>query len=81
MRSAGLDPGTVKGMGKRQFSPLSFHSLRHSFNSALANAGVSQELRMKLTGHKTLEVNRRYTHHELAPLKRAVETLPSVFNP
>ena len=35
----------------RANSSLSFHCLRHSFNSALANAGVSQEIRMKLTGH------------------------------
>jgi hypothetical protein len=28
-------------------------SIRYSFTSALANAGVSPELRMKLTGHKS----------------------------
>jgi integrase len=78
MRAAGLDPATAKGMGSRQFSRLSFHSLRHSFNSALANAGVNQEVRMRLTGHTSAEMNRRYTHHELAPLKRAVGKLPSL---
>jgi integrase len=55
--------------------------LRHSFNSALANAGVSQELRMKLTGHSTAAVNTRYTHHELAPLREAVGRVPSLQNP
>ena len=35
----------------RANSSLSFHCLRHTFNSALANAGVSQEIRQKLTGH------------------------------
>jgi integrase len=78
MRAAGLDPATAKGMGKRQFSRLSFHSLRHSFNSELANAGVGQEVRMKLTGHTTAEMNRRYTHHELKPLKQAIGKLPSI---
>ena len=34
----------------RANSNLSFHSLRHSFNSAMANAGVSQEIRQKLPG-------------------------------
>jgi hypothetical protein len=34
--------------GRRSLSAPSFDSLRHSFNSALANAGVSQELRQKL---------------------------------
>jgi integrase len=78
MCEAGIDPGTGKGMGSRLFSKLSFHSLRHAFNSALANAGVSQELRMKLTGHKTAAVNTRYTQHELQKLRDAVAKLPSV---
>ena len=78
MRNAGIDTQTVPGMGLRPFSKLSFHSLRHSFNSALANAGVTQELRMKLTGHTTVGVNTKYTHHELAPLRAAVSKLPSL---
>jgi len=78
MRNAGIDPQMAKGKGLRQFSKLSFHSLRHSCNSALANAGVGQEIRMKLTGHKTAAVNTGYTHHELAPLRTAVNLLPSV---
>jgi integrase len=78
MRQAGIDTQTGKGKGERQFSALTFHSLRHSFNSALANAGVDQELRMKLTGHKTIEVNAGYTHHELAPLKQAINKLPKL---
>ncbi len=61
---------------KNKFSRKSFHSLRHSFASALANAGVAPELRMKLTGHKSLDVHHRYTHHELEPLKAAIGALP-----
>jgi integrase len=57
-------------------SALSFHSLRHSFNSALANYGVSQELRMKLTGHSSAEMNTLYSHHELQTIRTAVQTLP-----
>jgi len=44
----------------------------------LANAGVSQEIRQKLTGHATTEMNTIYTHHELAPLRAAVEKLPGL---
>jgi integrase len=62
----------------RTQSSLSFHSLRHSFNSALANAGVAQELRQKLTGHATKAMNAKYTHHELELLRAAVAVLPSV---
>jgi integrase len=64
--------------GGRKNSSLSFHSLRHSFNSAMANAGVSQEIRQKLTGHASAEMNTIYTHHELAPLRAAVEKLPAL---
>ncbi|MGA3169501.1 MAG: tyrosine-type recombinase/integrase [Chthoniobacteraceae bacterium] len=60
----------------RTVRTLTFHSLRHSFNSALANKGVSQELRMLLTGHVSKEMNRQYTHVELEPLRAAIGTLP-----
>lgn len=76
---AGLDAMTVQGKGKRKFSKRTFHSLRHSFNSALANAGVAEEVRMKLTGHSSKAMNAHYTHLDVAPLKNAVTTLP-MFN-
>lgn len=66
-----------KGKG-RTINTLSFHSLRHSFNSIMANAGVSQEVRQKLTGHSSAEMNKRYTHHEVEPLRAAIGTIPSV---
>ena len=60
MERAGIDGGLIRerrGTAGRNLSALSFHSLRHSFNSALANAGVSQELRQKLTGHANEAMN------------------------
>lgn len=62
----------------RANSSLSFHSLRHSFNSAMANAGVSQEIRQRLTGHASAEMNKTYTHHELEPLRAAIAAIPGV---
>jgi site-specific recombinase XerD len=47
------------GKGRKQ-SSLSFHSLRHSFVSALANAGVAPDLRQKLAGHSELKSHARY---------------------
>jgi integrase len=76
VEKAGLDPMTVKGKGIRKFSRRTFHSLRHSFNSALANAGVSEEVRMKLTGHASKVMNKGYTHLQDAMLKKAVTSLP-----
>lgn len=66
----------VPGKGIRNFTKRTFHSLRHSFNSALANAGVSEEVRMKLTGHSSRPMNTRYTHLEVGTLKNAVTSLP-----
>jgi integrase len=66
-----------KGKGRTIYS-LSFHSLRHSFNSILANAGVAQEIRQKLTGHASAEMNKIYTHHELEPLRNAIGVIPEL---
>ena len=78
MRKAGVDCQTVKGAGKRMISRRSFHALRHSFTSALANQNVSSELRMKLTGHKTEGEHQKYTHHEMDNLRAAVKKIPSL---
>jgi integrase len=67
-----------KGSAGRTTSSLGFHSLRHSFNSALANSGVAQEVRQRLTGHSDERQNRRYTHHEIKVLRSAIAVLPSV---
>ena len=67
----------AKGKG-RTVRTLTFHSLRHSFNSAMANAGVAQEVRMKLTGHKSPDMNKIYTHHDLGPLRNAIDKIPSI---
>lgn len=55
---------------------LSFHSLRHTAISEQANQGITREVRMKLSGHKTA-VHDRHTHHELETLRREVEKVPS----
>jgi integrase len=64
--------------GSRAVSSLGFHSLRHTFASVLANHGVNEETRMKLTGHSTREVHALYTHHEAELLRAAIEIIPAV---
>jgi integrase len=78
MARAGIDSQSAKGQGTRNFSKLSFHSLRHSFNSTLANMGIDQETRMALTGHSSKAINNDYTHLELPKLKSAISKLPSL---
>ena len=53
----------------------SFHSLRHTFTSWLAEANVPSDIRQKLTGHSSAGVHSRYTHHDES-LDRAVSSLP-----
>ncbi|XHR27979.1 MAG: tyrosine-type recombinase/integrase [Chthoniobacteraceae bacterium] len=80
MVAAGIK-GRVLRSGKgegRTTNSLSFHSLRHTFNSTLANAGVAQEIRQKLTGHSSAAMNDRYTHHELETLRAAVAKMPAI---
>src|SRR4030095_7249685 len=56
----------------------SFHSLRHSFSTILANNNVPEEVRMRLTGHTTRSVHQKYTHHDLEVFRAAIGMLPRV---
>jgi integrase len=79
MEKAGIEAGIAReklGAKGRTISSRSWHSLRHSFNSALANQGVSQELRHKFTGHSSAEMNAVYTHHELETIRKAITSIP-----
>ena len=78
MQKARIEGKRTQASGGRTLSSLSFHSLRHSFNSAMANAGISQEIRQKLTGHTSAETNKVYTHHELEPLRAAIAVIPRI---
>lgn len=68
-------PGEMKG---RNIFDLGEHSFRHSFNSHLSRAGVPEDVRQRLCGHDSKEVNRRYTHHEIETLRASVAKLPGV---
>ena len=64
--------------GQRAQHARSFHALRHSLTSTLANADVSEEIRRRIVGHESSAVHSGYTHHERETLARAVEKMPSV---
>lgn len=80
LTKAGIDNEPLsKGRGEkgRTVWRLSFHSLRHSFVTQLANAGVAKEIRMKLAGH-TSNAHDRYTHLEAQTLRAALKDFPSL---
>lgn len=66
-----------KGKG-RQTRSLSYHSLRHAFISLLANVGVAEEIRSKLSGHASRDAHRGYTHLQVEVLRDAMSKLPSL---
>jgi len=80
MTKAGIEGATEKAEGKagRTRNALSFHCLRHSFNSALANAGVPVEIRQALAGHASAEMNMNYTHREVESLRDAMGKIPGL---
>ncbi len=72
MRDAGVSQGKTTQGTRRQQNERGFHSLRHTFVSALASADVSSELRMKLSGHSDLKSHSGYTHTEFDQLAGAL---------
>lgn len=68
---------TGKGKGRTTTS-LTLHSLRDTFISRLANAGVAEDVRMKLVAHQTKAIHRGYTHLEIDTFKTAVFSIQSV---
>jgi integrase len=83
MTRAGVDNGLSvakrrPGVGKAR-SLLSYHSFRHTFASALAAAGVRQEIRQQFTGHLDADVHQQvYTHHEFENLRIDLEKMPGL---
>lgn len=81
MTRAGVQGQLIRkanGTSGNNLSGLTFHSLRHTFISAMANAGVSKELRMEIVGQTTGAVHKVYTHHEAERLRSAITTIPSI---
>ena len=83
MKTAGVDTmevetkvlQKVEGKTARTLAKRSFHSIRHTYNTELANADVSQEVRRKLVGHSSDEVNDIYTHLDVALFREAIDKL------
>lgn len=80
MRTAGIGGDVSVQKSGRRFSSLSFHSLRHSFESHLAAANVSAETRRELVGRADEATQRTYTHNDLEHMRAELAKLPSLFN-
>jgi integrase len=76
MCAAGVSQEKSPGQGGRSFSAKSFHSFRHTLTTMLAKSGTSEEVRRKVTGHKSTEVHRLYTHMDIDDQEKALSALP-----
>ena len=84
--SKGLDrifdgAGIVKSVmyeGRTRRTPsATFHSLRHTFVSFAANAGVPLVAVQAIVGHTSTAMTRHYYHANESALRRAVDAIPS----
>jgi integrase len=62
----------------RDTASRSFHSLRHTFTSMLANADVPEEVRMRMTGHTETTTHQIYTSLEIETLRSGLEKIPNL---
>lgn len=74
MKKAGVARvmGEKKQGSGRQLNLKSFHALRHTFTSLLANKGVPSEVRKEFVGHTSDEIHSRYTHLTLETQRKAL---------
>ena len=69
----------VQVEGRRTKTPeATFHSLRHSFVSFAANAGVPLHVVQSIVGHESTAMTRHYYHENIDALKSAITAIPSL---
>ena len=59
---------------------FTFHDLRHTFATRLAQAGVDLYAISKLLGHSEISTTQRYAHHCPESLRHSVEILENYYN-
>jgi len=78
MPKAGVNPMLKRKRSEgaaRDVSQKTFHSLRHSFNSWMADKEVPEDLRMNLSAHTSKATSRNYTHRQLETLRKAINKM------
>jgi integrase len=72
--------GKAGRAARRQMSPVSFHSLRHTATPLLKNASVSDVIARDIIGHESEAVSRNYTHIDAETKRNAVDRMPDVLS-
>lgn len=69
---------SVEVDGRRCKVPeATFHSLRHTFVSMAANAGIPLHIIQSIVGHESRAMTWHYYHEDEAILREAIATIPS----
>ena len=70
---------SVRLEGRHRKTPeATFHSLRHTFVSFAANAGVPLHVVQSIVGHESTAMTRHYYHENIDALKSAVAAIPTL---
>ena len=77
-KAAGIATDAEGERGTRRRAVVSFHSLRHTFVSIAANAGIPLAVVQSIVGHSTPGMTRHYFHQSESALVSAVASLPCV---
>jgi integrase len=63
---------------KLGLTDITFHSLRHTFGSRLAQHSINVFAIQRLMGHQSVVMSARYSHHDITSLRSSVEQLINV---
>ena len=72
--SAGIRTSIENGKG-RAISAVGFHSLRHTFVSECAKAGISLAVVQSIVGHGNPAMTRHYTHIDIESARLGIERI------
>ena len=76
-KAAGIQM-SVEVDGRRCKVPeATFHSLRHTFVSMAANAGIPLHVIQSIVGHESRAMTWHYYHEDEGLLREAIATIPS----
>ena len=64
----------IAGIKASEGEKITFHCLRHTFVSRLAEAGVAQDIRMRLAGHTSISTHSIYNHDDVSG-RKAIDLL------
>ena len=67
-----------KARDRAKIVDFTFHDLRHTFATRLAQSGIDLYMISRLLGHKDIKMTQRYAHHCPDSLRRGVEVLDRI---